>query len=51
MCKFIGFCQFHENVANYDRWPICRGGQLHTFYCIKMDLGVGGNGLDSSGLE
>jgi hypothetical protein len=25
-----------KNVANYDRWPGCRGGQLYSFNCINM---------------
>jgi hypothetical protein len=31
----IGICQFRKNMANCDRWPTYKSGQLHRFYCIS----------------
>jgi hypothetical protein len=33
MCNIIRMCWFHKSVANCDKWPTYKGGQLDRFYC------------------
>ena len=36
MCNTIGICRLHQTVANWDRWPCYKGGQLDRFYYIRI---------------
>jgi hypothetical protein len=36
MYNLMGNCRFRKNVANYDRWPGYRVGQLYSFHCIGL---------------
>jgi hypothetical protein len=31
------FCQFCKHVANHDRWPSYKSGQLHRFHCMCFE--------------
>jgi hypothetical protein len=35
----IAIFQVRKSVANCDRWPTYKGGQLHRFYCNKIRQG------------
>jgi hypothetical protein len=34
MLNITVMCRFLKRVANWDRWPTSKGGQLDRFYCI-----------------
>jgi hypothetical protein len=36
MYNVIGICRLHKGVANCNRWPTYKGGELHRIYCVGM---------------
>jgi hypothetical protein len=51
-CNLMGNCRFRKNVANCDRWPGYRGGQLNSFHCFSpRSQWPRGMGLDHRGFQ